>query len=85
VDGAYVQPALLAIPQEQFLAHDLTLPLHAGRTFDLALSLELAEHLPPECAGVLVDSLARLAPAVVFSAAVPFQGGVGHVNERWPE
>src|SRR5204862_2903390 len=24
-------------------------------------------------------------PVVLFSAAIPFQGGVGHVNEQWPE
>jgi hypothetical protein len=47
--------------------------------------LEVAEHLPAECAGALVDSLCRLAPVVAFSAAIPFQGGVHHVNERWPE
>jgi hypothetical protein len=31
-----------------------------------------------------VASLVAHGPAVVFSAAVPFQGGAGHVNEQWP-
>jgi hypothetical protein len=22
---------------------------------------------------------------VLFSAAIPFQGGVGHINEQWPD
>jgi SAM-dependent methyltransferase len=85
VDGAYVDRDLLEIPPDQFLAHDLGQPLYLGRTFDLAVSLEVAEHLPPACAAVLVESLVRLAPVVLFSAAIPFQVGVNHLNERWPE
>jgi hypothetical protein len=49
----------------------------------LALSLEVAEHLPPESANSFVASLVQLAPAVLFSAAVPGQGGVQHINEQW--
>jgi hypothetical protein len=54
------------------------------RTFDLALCLEVAEHLPADAAPLLVQSLTALAPVVVFSAAIPGQGGDGHINERWP-
>jgi len=52
---------------------------------DLAVCLEVAEHLQPEVAPLLVEWLTTLAPIVVFSAAVPGQGGEGHVNERWPD
>lgn len=52
--------------------------------FDLALCLEVAEHLPPSSAAGFVDALCRLAPVVAFSAAVPGQGGHGHLNEQWP-
>lgn len=85
VEGSWVDPSALVIPRARFLAHDLRRPLELGRTFDLALSLEVAEHLPPESAETLVGSLVRLAPVVLFSAAVPFQGGRHHVHERWPE
>ena len=64
---------------------DLTLPLDLGRRFDLVLCWEVAEHLPPAAAAVLVDSLVRhLAPGgrLLFTAAVPGQGGDGHLNER---
>src|SRR5579862_3100091 len=60
-------------------------PFNLGRSFDLAMSFEVAEHLPPDAAKGFVDSLTRLAPLVLFSAAIPFQGGVGHINEQWPE
>lgn len=53
--------------------------------FDLALCLEVAEHLPESSAADLVDGLCRLSPVVVFSAAVPGQGGTGHLNEQWPD
>ncbi len=85
VDGDYVKREMLLIPREWFVAHDLSVPLNLGRSFDLALSLEVAEHLAAEAASTLVDSLARHAPVVLFSAAIPFQGGEHHVNEQWPE
>ncbi len=50
--------------------------------FDVALSLEVAEHLPERVADSYVSLLARLAPALVFTAAAPGQGGVDHVNEQ---
>lgn len=50
--------------------------------FDLAICLECAEHLPAEREEWLVDYLTSAADIVVFSAAVPGQGGKGHVNER---
>ncbi|MHC4079756.1 MAG: class I SAM-dependent methyltransferase [Planctomycetota bacterium] len=83
VDGDDVPRDALMIPPSYFLAADLSTPLQLDRTFDLALSLEVAEHLPPDAAETFVDTLARLAPVVVFSAAIPLQGGTGHVNEQW--
>lgn len=84
LEGHWLDPARLEIPRERFLAHDLRQPVALGRRFDLAVSLEVAEHLPAACAQTFVDSLTGLAPVVLFSAAVPFQGGQHHVHERWP-
>jgi SAM-dependent methyltransferase len=85
VDGKWVDKSLLLIPQNYFLTRDLTQPLRVDRTFDLAMSLEVAEHLPIQYAEGFVESLTRLAPIVVFSAAIPRQGGDHHVNEQFPE
>lgn len=85
IEGKYVNRSLLQIPQECFHPFDLTRPFRLERAFDLAVSLEVAEHLPPDCAAVFVESLTRLAPFVLFSAAIPFQGGTHHVNEQWPD
>jgi len=85
VDGAYVDPKHILIPERCLTAHDLAKNFDVERTFDLAVSLEVAEHLPPERAHTFVETLARLAPVVLFSAAIPGQGGIAHVNERWPD
>jgi SAM-dependent methyltransferase len=85
IDGDYVDAKHLAIDPSFFIARDLRRPLGLERKFDLAISLEVAEHLPAECAEDFVKELASLAPVVVFSAAVPLQRGENHVNEQWPE
>jgi hypothetical protein len=51
----------------------------------LAISLEVGEHLPDDRAEAYVDSLVSLSDFVLFSAAIPWQLGIGHVNEQWPE
>lgn len=66
---------------ESDLEHEFTANLPR---VDLALCLEVAEHLSPERAPSFVGELCDLASTVVFSAAVPGQGGEGHLNEQWP-
>ena len=82
VEGDWVTPAMLDDPRIALTPHDLEQPF-AGPRVDLALSLEVAEHLSPARAPGFVADLVALAPAVLFSAAIPGQGGVGHRNEQW--
>jgi SAM-dependent methyltransferase len=85
LDGPWVDQKLLEIDAAFFRVADLGEPLALGRRFDLALCLEVAHLLEPSLAERLVLSLASLSDVVVFSAAIPGQGGLGHVNEQWPE
>jgi SAM-dependent methyltransferase len=85
VDGSYVDTNRLAIPRERFEPRDLEQPFSIARTFDVAVSLEVGEHLYDASADGFVASLAKLAPCLVFSAAIPHQTGAHHVNEQWPE
>jgi len=85
IDGEYVDRHALELPEEQFRAEDLSRPFTVERKFDLVVCLEVAEHLPPESAASLIHSLCDLAPVALFAAAIPFQGGVNHLNEQWPE
>jgi SAM-dependent methyltransferase len=85
IDGDYVDRELLQISPDEFLSLDLKSPLQIDKTFDLVLSLEVAEHLPSECADSFIDSLTQLGQIIVFSAAIPYQGGTEHINEQWPD
>src|SRR5665647_1122650 len=58
--------------------------LSGNRSFDVAISMEVAEHLPETVADKYVDILTRLSRVVVLTAAPPGQGGTDHVNERPP-
>ncbi len=85
IDGSWVDPRSLDIPPDRFKSADLSETLSLDRRFDLVMSLEVAEHLPPTSAETFVRSLTELGAVVLFSAAIPHQGGVVHLNEQWPE
>jgi SAM-dependent methyltransferase len=93
VDGDYVDRSQLMVPASRFVGCDLDVPfdftelhrrLGSSDRFDLAISLEVGEHLPVVRAASLVSDLCALADVVLFGAAIPFQGWQrAHVNEQW--
>jgi SAM-dependent methyltransferase len=83
-DGSHVDRSKLLIDPDRFTAVDLAARLSLEGPYDLALCLEVAEHLPPKAGPLLVQALTAAAPKVLFSAAVPGQGGTSHINEQWP-
>lgn len=92
VDGTYVDQSMLLIAPAQFRSADLetetltrVLARDLNERFDLAISLETAEHLSHVRAAGFVEELTALSDVVLFGAAVPFQSGTHHVNEQWPE
>ncbi|MDO8509457.1 MAG: methyltransferase domain-containing protein [Nanoarchaeota archaeon] len=85
IDGQYISKEKLMIDPKYFIPKDLSRPFILNRKFDLALSLEVAEHLPKRSAEIFINSLTSLSDIVVFSAAIPKQGGVNHLNEQWPQ
>jgi SAM-dependent methyltransferase len=56
-----------------------------NRSFDVAVSMEVAEHLPQSVDERYIDLLTSLGETVVFTAAPPGQGGTDHINEQPPE
>lgn len=82
IDGNYLPQHLLMIAKENFFAHDLSLPIHLHKKFDIAISMETAEHLPESAADTFVESICSSSDTVIFSAAHPGQGGDGHINEQ---
>jgi SAM-dependent methyltransferase len=82
VDGPYVNPEHLAIPRSAFQALDVSVPFSLGRQFDVVQSLEVAEHLDASCADTFIANLVAHGTLILFSAAIPGQGGEHHVNEQ---
>jgi hypothetical protein len=82
-DGSWTDPLQLLIDPGCFRSTDLSSPINAPRQFDLAVCLEVAEHVPASSAETLVKSICDHSRVVLFGAAIPRQGGFRHVNERW--
>jgi SAM-dependent methyltransferase len=83
-EGDWMKPLPTILPKNFYLYQDLTEPLNSSRMYDLCLCLEVAEHLEDTYARTLIDSITELSQVIVFSAAIPQQGGNHHVNEQWP-
>lgn len=84
IDGSWVEATELVSTQIDFTPVDLEHEIPAlSQRYDLCISLEVAEHLPPEKAGAFIDMLCQASSVVLFSAAIRYQGGTNHLNEQW--
>lgn len=86
LDGKWANLSLIKkyLNEEEFAYVDLEQFSVEGRRFDLAINLEVAEHLSAASADQHVENLTKLSDIILFSAAIPFQGGQNHINEQWP-
>ncbi|HKM40321.1 MAG TPA: methyltransferase domain-containing protein, partial [Patescibacteria group bacterium] len=82
VDGNHIDKSKLQIDEKNFILHDLNTPFSINRKFDLVINLEVAEHLSEQSADILIETLTNLSNTILFSAALPFQGGQNHINEQ---
>jgi 2-polyprenyl-3-methyl-5-hydroxy-6-metoxy-1,4-benzoquinol methylase len=87
IDGSYVDMNLLLqnISNSEFEAIDLSKPFELGEKYDLVVCLEVAEHLHEDSTEQFIISLTKHSNTILFSAAVPNQGGQNHLNEQWAE
>jgi SAM-dependent methyltransferase len=84
LDGALAARSNLRIPADRFRVVDFESELpDLGQRFDLAICVEVVEHVSPIAGENAVAWLCRHGRMVLFSAAIPFQGGTGHQNESW--
>lgn len=83
-DGDYVDQENLLIDKKEFRAADLGEQVKTEQKYDLAISLEVAEHIEEAKAERFVKNITEASDIVLFSAALPCQGGRNHVNEQWP-
>lgn len=82
IDGNWVQDIPNKFDKLKYSFQNLNDSLVVDTHYDLAICLEVAEHLEPQRSQGLISDLCRLAPVVMFGAALPRQGGAGHINCR---
>lgn len=82
LDGDWVNQKHLLHPNINLHSVDFTQPLNLNKRYDLAMSVEVAEHFDEVHAAPFVESLCHASDVIIFGAAVPWQGGEGHVNEQ---
>jgi hypothetical protein len=84
VEGKWLKREELVYKPSIFLNKDLNAKLKIDGKFDLLLSMEVAEHLNPDMSKCFINELCSLSDFIIFSAAVPYQGGIYHTNEDSP-
>lgn len=68
--------------ENEFKAVDLTQKIVLPQKFDMAMSLEVAEHLDEKYSDQFIENITNASDVILFSAAIPGQYGVHHVNEQ---
>ena len=84
IDGEYVDNSWQIIDKNEFKAYDLTKEIKLSNKYDLAICLEVAEHIYEEKSDVLLKNLVNSSDIILFSCAIINQGGTNHVNEQYP-
>lgn len=86
LDGEWVNMNLLEkyLSANEFSKENLSEFVDVKRKYDLAICLEVAEHIEEVNANQLIKTLTNASDIILFSAAIPFQSGQFHVNEQWP-
>jgi SAM-dependent methyltransferase len=82
LDGEWNTQDNLVDSTIEFNATDLNHLRANGQKFDLAMSLEVAEHLEPGSATTFINFLTDLSDVILFGAAFIGQGGENHINEQ---
>lgn len=82
-DGHYLNMDMVVCDKNKIKKVDLEKFQDFGRKFDLAITLEVAEHLSENSADNFVKTLVNVTDNIIFSAAIPNQGGMNHINEQW--
>lgn len=83
IDGEWIEGKQLNTDKINYKLVDLEQPIRLEHKFDLAISLEVAEHLSEKRAKSFVADICNAADVIMFGAAIKGQGGVNHINEQW--
>jgi SAM-dependent methyltransferase len=84
IDGPWVDTKQLKFAPTNFTTVEFEgASLSIDGQYDLAMSLEVLEHLSDAAGKRVVAAMCQAAPVVLCGAAIPGQGGNAHINERW--
>lgn len=88
IDGEWVLEQKLLINRNNIGIYDFEdkkgkVPFIDSKRYDLAVCLEMAEHVSSNRADYIVETLTKSADVIYFSGATPYSGGMHHVNEQW--
>ncbi len=84
IEGLWLDKNKTLLEPAEMVTANLEEPLRLEQRFDLAICLEVAEHLREDSSEEFVRSLTGLSDYIIFSAGIPYQGGQNHINEQWP-
>lgn len=86
LDGPWANSELVGkhLTEDEFIQANLQEFRSLPKKYDLAVCVEVAEHIDERYADTLVRTLVHASDVILFSAGIPGQGGQLHVNERWP-
>ena len=88
VDGGWITKEKLLIEKENIEIYDFenkkgNVNFIKNKRYDLAVCLEMAEHVSAGRANYIVEILEKAADVIYFSGATPYSGGMHHINEQW--
>jgi SAM-dependent methyltransferase len=85
IEGEWILEVPAMMTEKWLKIQDLKSPISLQKRFDLAICLEVAEHLPPDSSRLLINSLVKASDRIAFSAAIPGQSGTEHINLQFPD
>lgn len=86
LDGNNIDRSKLLMSNEflqcDFAKDDIIEKIGKKEKFDIALCIEVAEHIDEELAEGFIKNICSTSDVILFSAAIRYQGGNHHVNEQ---
>jgi len=83
IEGPWIKQASKCY--HRIVVKDLREVVALEKTYDVAVCLEVGEHLEGLYSRNLIATLTNSADIIVFSAAIPGQNGTEHINLQFPE
>jgi len=81
-DGIWNSQSSMIEPKINFRSIDLNKPFSLPEKVDIAITLEVAEHLEPSTAPQFIKCMTNSSDLILFSAAYTKQEGTNHLNEQ---